>query len=55
MFKALYYAYVSFGEVYPEVLILWMNLSTIYEIQKQYTEAIMSLYEGLRVCLKVFT
>jgi hypothetical protein len=55
MFRALYYAYLSFSEAYPEILVLWMNLSTIYEIQKLYTEAIMTLYEGLRVCIKVFT
>ncbi len=55
LFKAIYYAYMSFGEIYPEILTLWLNLSTIYEIQKQYTEAIMCLFEGLRICLKIFT
>ncbi len=52
--KSIYYASVAYSESYPELLTLYMNLSTVYEIQKKYPEAIISLVQGLNIVKNIY-
>ena len=52
--KALFLAKFCYSECYPEVIIIYLNLSTVYETQKKYTDAIMSLFMALNISIKVY-
>ena len=53
LLKAIFVAKLSYSECYPELIVMLMNLSTIYEAQRRYTDAIMSLFSALNISIKV--
>ena len=53
--RAILVAKCAFSEAYPELLIMLMNLSSIYEAQKKFSDAIIALYMALNICFKIYT
>lgn len=51
---AIFVATVTYSECYPELLLLYLNLSTVYEAQHKYTDALFCLFRALDISLNVF-
>jgi hypothetical protein len=45
---------VSFGEEYPELIIAYLNLSTVYETTSRFMDSITCNTHALRIVLRVF-
>jgi hypothetical protein len=54
MQKSIFLAKFAYSECYPEIILMYLNLSTVYETQKKYPDAIMSLYFALNTSVRVF-
>jgi tetratricopeptide (TPR) repeat protein len=54
MLKAIFLAKLAYSECYPEVMVMHMNISTVYEAQRKYTDAIMSLFLALNISIRVY-
>jgi len=54
LLKAIFLAKFAYSECYPEVMVMHMNLSTVYQAEKKFTDAIMSLFMALNISIKVY-
>jgi tetratricopeptide (TPR) repeat protein len=54
MIKAISTARLTYSECYPELLPMLLNLSTAYENQKKFPDAIITLYSALSLASRVF-
>jgi hypothetical protein len=54
MIKAISIARLTYSECYPELLPMLLNLSTVYENQKKFPDAIVTLYSALSLASRVF-
>ena len=54
LLKAIFTAQFAYSECYPEIIVMYMNLSTIYEAQRKFPDAIMSLFMAINIALKVY-
>lgn len=54
MQKAIFLAKFAYSECYPEIILMYLNLSTVFETQKKYPDAIMSLYYALNTSIRIY-
>lgn len=54
MHKAIFLAKFAYSECYPEIILMYLNLSTVYETQKKYPDAIISLFLALNSSIRIF-
>ena len=54
MIKMLFLATTSYGEEYPEIIPGYLNLSTIYEAEEKFTDAIFCISKALDISLSIF-
>lgn len=47
-------ATASYGEEYPEILSGYLNLSTIFEAEEKFTDAIFCISKALDLSLNIF-
>lgn len=54
LIKAIHISTVSFGEEYPELIIYYLNLSTLYESWQKFMDSITCISHALKIVLRVF-
>lgn len=51
--KHIHISTVSYGEEYPELIIAYLNLSTLYEANMKFMDSITCISHALRIVLRV--